>query len=400
VFIDKIDSEYTLLKYLCVCVIILFAGIKMKIISLCVFLWLILFIGCCGGDKKTVSGNNEKDDSVSALSDSDVQSETKDENNISEDNDQEIPDESDPDFTTIPDDNQEPDNSVETPDDNEESPIDPNTVPEHCKPLQQGMNNNFLVNGVARSFYLDIPKTINSGTNWPVIFAWHGLGDSAENFRGLISYYVDGSYPYIAVTPVSRAMMVPNGVEWNNLKTDEFNDEVALFDQVLFCLEAKYGTDEDRIHTSGFSAGSIMSDLLGTIRGDRIASIFTYSGAYFANEANVNDLSFLAKPFVSWPDPVQSSYTQVLVHGSEAEDLYGFGTIEINFYKTANNDQPWLNGNGHDTVICNHNQGHTNAGPNALAMIDFFKNHPRNTVSPWRDGLPAAFDECFFNMGN
>jgi hypothetical protein len=88
------------------------------------------------------------------------------------------------------------------------------------------------------------------------------------------------------------------------------------------------------------------------------------------------------------------------VHGSEAEDNYGFGTIEINFYRTANNDQPWLNINGHDTIICNHNKGHTNAGPNALAMIEFFKNHSRNTVSPWRDSLPANFDGCFFNIGN
>jgi len=370
----------------------------MRIFNLCILL-CIFALSSCGGDETTFTGTNGDSDSVSQGSDENGE-ETKD-SGENQDNQKEQPDESEgSDLTTIPDDNQEPDNNVETPDDNEESPIDPDTVPQHCKPLQQGMNNNFMVNGVARSFYLDIPKTINSGTNWPVIFAWHGLGDSAENFRGLISYYVDGSYPYIAVTPTSRAMMPPSGVEWNNLKTDDFNDEVALFDQVLFCLEAKYGTDEDRIHTSGFSAGSIMSDLLGTLRGDRIASIFTYSGAYFANEANVNDLSFLAKPFISWPDPVQSSYTQVLVHGSEAEDLYGFGTIEINFYRAANFDQPWLNSNGHDTVICNHNKGHTNAGPNALALIDFFKNHPRNTVSPWRDGLPATFDGCFFGMGN
>lgn len=374
----------------------------MKILNLCIL--LCVFTLCsCGGDEKTFTGEKNDNDSTSSQNDDEAAEESKDEENQNVNDDNETPDESEgTDFVTIPDNNnQEPDNNTEVPDDgNGESPIDPSTVPEHCKPLQQGMNNNFMVNGVMRSFYLDIPKTINSGTNWPVIFAWHGLGDSAENFRGLISYYVDGNYPFIGVTPVSRGMTPPGGVEWNNLKTDEFNDEVALFDQILFCLEAKYGTDEDRIHTSGFSAGSIMSDLLGTIRGDKIASIFTYSGAYFANEANVNDLSFMAKPFISWPTPVQSSYTQALVHGSEAEDNYGFASIEINFYRTANNDQPWLNSNGHDTIICNHNKGHTNAGPNALAMLDFFKNHPRNTVSPWRDSLPSSFNGCFFNIGN
>ena len=75
------------------------------------------------------------------------------------------------------------------------------------------------------------------------------------------------------------------------------------------------------------------------------------------------------------------------------QDTYTIG-VTINFYQFAANDTTYLNGLGHDVVLCDHGQGHTAPAPGygGDQIIEFFSKHPRGTVdSPYKAGLPADY---------
>jgi len=274
-----------------------------------------------------------------------------------------------------------------------------------CQALAAGTVTGFDVDGVARTFMLHLPGGAETGGPWPVVFNWHGFGDTAANMAWLLSNQVGNqTYPFILVTPEDTNIQPPGGMDWDILTIAEPNKEVRLFDEVLKCIDQKYGVDWSGIHAVGFSAGSIMADLLGVLRGDMIASIATYSGVYFSNPPNVEALGMLAG-FVSWPEmTTTNTYAQLLVHGS-ANDNYNMMVTTLQFDLSGKNDVAWLNGRGHDVIHCDHGLGHTipsafNDGGGKL--LSFFERHKLGvTESPWvAGGLPAGYpDYCAVKAG-
>lgn len=298
-----------------------------------------------------------------------------------------------------------------------DTPTDADTVVVvSCAELKDG-ENTILVNGeeskdLARTFLLRLPTTIADKKGWPVIFNWHGYGDSAANFEWLLSSYVNNEeLPFILVTPEDTDLPInqypPQGVDWDILTLSNGSIEAELFDAVLACVEERWGVDEDRIHLAGFSAGSITADSLGVLRGDLIASIFTYSGAYFSDAKAKADLGTMAAGFISWPAmETDNKYVQAFMYGAEGAadctgpslcDKWGSSGFYINFNHMARFNANYLTGMGHTVILCDHGKGHTNAGLNATQLLNFFRDHPRGTaVSPYATNWPADYpDYCF-----
>jgi hypothetical protein len=263
-----------------------------------------------------------------------------------------------------------------------------------------------MVGADARSFILSLPTGVEDSHSWPVIFNWHGLGDTAQNMSGMISGYVNNAdMPFIGVTPEDMGYTLPMvGMEldWDILNVDANNKELAFFDAVLDCVDQKYGVDENHIHTMGFSLGSITSDMLGTMRGEILASIATYSGMYWNNPANVPGMLNSA---INWPAyTVENDYAQLFFHGG-LEDYYSLVVASLKFNEAAVSDSALLGTLGHDTIICDHGLGHTAPAPGMgpSQIIKFFADHPMGTVvSPYNDaGLPTGFsDSCVFQPSN
>ncbi len=276
-----------------------------------------------------------------------------------------------------------------------------------------------------RDFYLKIPDGTVPEAGWPVVFAWHGVGDTAANFRGLIEPHVNSAVmPFIAVTPdndpaYSMSGLPPAGIDWDILNITDGSADADLFDAILSCLDARWGIDRDHIHSTGFSAGAIMSNTLGLLRNEVIASIFTWSGAYLGFQNNKDDLQpAMAGGMIYWPEfNTSNKYVQTIVHGADGDasctgpsgcDKYTVsmgmaGTFVANFNHMGINDAENLPGHGHDVIHCEHPQGHTVSGPNVAAMIRFFADHPLGTeCSLYVDGLPSGFstDICEVIQGN
>lgn len=287
-----------------------------------------------------------------------------------------------------------------------EDRAEPPVVASSCDALAAGTVQNFMVDGLARSFILTLPAgATGPGGSWPIVFSWHGAGDNAMNFNGFLSGQVNNpTMPFILVTPVSTRLnptTQPSGLEWEQLTVRGPNRDARLFDAVIQCARERYGVNEDRVYTTGFSAGALMSNLLGVLRGDRIAAIAAFSGGYFANPANPPTLG-AARGFVSWPSPnTLNRYPQLIAFGGE-RDFISLVIAQARFDQYAANDLPWLNAAGHDVVACDHGGGHT--VPRALTgamLVNFFSAHPRGTRrSPWGatppEGLPSY---CRYSRG-
>lgn len=268
----------------------------------------------------------------------------------------------------------------------------PETVDPQCAALQPGTNSGFMVDGTARTFILHVPTDAETAGPWPVVFNWHGFGDSASNMAQLLSGAVNGSYPFLLVTPDDLNLQPPSGMDWDVLSVAQGSQEVRLFDEVLECLDQRYGVDWDRIHTVGFSAGAIASDLLGVMRGDQLASVVSFSGAYFANPDTHAQLGMLGS-YVTWPAMSGTNpYAQLIAYGGTG-DNYSLYVTTLQFDEAASTDSDFLAGRGHDLVICNHESGHTIPGAFMSGQITtFLADHPRSTSSPYlTDGLPANF---------
>ena len=277
--------------------------------------------------------------------------------------------------------------------------IDEPTDPAACDALVEGMNSGFDVDGEERSFILTYPDGVEDGGPWPVVFNFHGLGDTATNMASLLSSQVNHEeLQFILVTPEDTDYpMFGFPLDWAVFEVDDVNKEARLFDEVLACLEYRFGVDTQHIHGTGFSIGSICVDMLCSLRGEMIASVATYSGGYWNNAANEDKAISWA---ITWPEyETENRYTQMFIHGGPT-DIYNLFITEIPFYQYAENDAQWLRDMGHDTILCNHESGHT--VPMTFMgskLVGFFADHPRGTYeSPYRtEGLPDILpDYCEF----
>jgi len=307
----------------------------------------------------------------------------------------------------------------ETDSDNKEQPDEEEPAKESlkCEDFAEGLNENLIVgegkNELARSFYLRLPENVDSLEKVPVIFLYHGYGDKADNFEKFLSEYVSNeTMPFILVTPESRSDIFgfnnipPSGLDWDMMNLKDGSAEADMFDAVLACLEKKWKIDEKHIHVSGFSAGAITANSIGLQRPDKVASILSYSGAYFSDKSSRDDLGTVygmkVGDFFSWPDfeEEHNKYPQVFVYGDEEQDSWGMsGMFMIYFNRMARFGAHYLTELGHDAILCKHGQGHTYyAGIKPEAAIKFFADHPFGTnVSPYKEALPEEFSEiCHF----
>lgn len=273
---------------------------------------------------------------------------------------------------------------------------EPPLMTSSCDDLHAGTVDGFMVDGMARSFILTLPTGATApGGTWPVVFNWHGLGDTARNFNGLMASQVNNtSMPFILVTPESTGLgptTTPVGLDWDQLNVMPPNREARLFDAVVGCLNTRFGVDRDRVYTMGFSAGAIMSDLLGVLRGDQLAAVVSFSGGYFANPDNPATLGAL-RSFVSWPDlTTRNPYPQLMLHGGMT-DTFSLVVATARFNVFAANDSTWLRARGHDVILCDHGGGHrVPAGVMGRQVVEFFAAHRRGMPSTWGAGLPADY---------
>jgi predicted esterase len=243
----------------------------------------------------------------------------------------------------------------------------PRIAAEACPILAAGVNT-FTSAENEREFRVYLPSGVGGETPSPVIFLWHGLGqpiDEIEDMSNLEAFVEE--YQFILVVPESLALPV----EWDQL-TSADNVDLAFFDDMLTCLDNSFNVDEERVYTSGLSAGALWSTYLTVFRAEKLAASALFSGGLL----------------VPYPEPVKKR--PVLVAWGGVEDI----AFEQNFDTFAHDLEDNLVPAGHFFVGCNHNAGHTWEPEFSPWALDFLFAHTLSTgESPLAAGLPESFPE-------
>ena len=146
------------------------------------------------------------------------------------------------------------------------------------------LERSINVDGVERSYILDVPPNVKPHAPVPLLFDFHGLGHSAagvwkvSGFRelarrdGFITVYPDG----LPVTLRGGGRSF-EGKGWEIASVDH-NRDVEFTTRLLDRLEREYCIDRARVFSTGFSNGAFFSNLLGCAQANRFAAIAPVSG--------------------------------------------------------------------------------------------------------------------------
>jgi polyhydroxybutyrate depolymerase len=138
------------------------------------------------------------------------------------------------------------------------------------------------VAGTAREYIVELPDGYDPSTPHKLIFAWHGLGGSAEQVAGGFSggFYglanrAGGTAIFVAGQGLQTETPIGNGAGWPN--TD--GRDVAFVRALVDWLRTNYCIDDERIFSVGMSYGGIMSNTLGCQMGDVFRAIAPMAGS-------------------------------------------------------------------------------------------------------------------------
>ncbi len=133
-------------------------------------------------------------------------------------------------------------------------------------------NEKLKVGDQEREFRLVVPEGLDPAKPVPLVFAFHGLGDS----KSFICRY--SGFEELALKNGFIAVF-PAGLEkkWE-LRAVEDNKDLKFFDALFDHVTSKYNVDLRRVYLTGMSMGAYFSNLLASKRSEKIAAIAPHSG--------------------------------------------------------------------------------------------------------------------------
>jgi poly(3-hydroxybutyrate) depolymerase len=226
--------------------------------------------------------------------------------------------------------------------------------------------------GLDRSVKLLLPPGGAAGK--PVVFVWHPLGGTANYMINLLDLrgYAEVADAVVVVVSASGAYEY----EWAFAGDGADNDDLVLYDDLRTCLYEQLDIDLGRVSSIGFSAGALWTSFLSLHRGDTLSAILPFSGG--------------TDPIIPYETPA-APFPALLNYGG-ADDLFGGGLVD--FQETTLNFATSLTEDGHFTVVCNHERGHS-VPPEGRDMMDLWLTaHVYGEPSPFLQDISGFPDYC------
>jgi poly(3-hydroxybutyrate) depolymerase len=130
------------------------------------------------------------------------------------------------------------------------------------------------VSGTSREYIIDVPDDYDSSQPYRLVFTWHWRGGSAQIVAN------DGYYGLRSRSAGSAIFVSPEGIDagWANTG----GRDIAFLRALLDRLEGQLCIDRDRIFSTGFSYGGMMSFAVGCAMADVFRAIAPMSGALYS----------------------------------------------------------------------------------------------------------------------
>ncbi|WP_437759888.1 alpha/beta hydrolase family esterase [Sorangium sp. So ce1389] len=220
------------------------------------------------------------------------------------------------------------------------------------------------VGGTTREYILAVPDDYDSSHAYRLIFAWHPLGGSAEQ---VATGFGGGYYGLQSRAGGSAIFVSPEGLEqgWANTGGRDIEFLRAMLDR----LRAELCIDEDRIFSTGFSYGGMMSYAIGCAMGDVFRAIAPMSGALYSGCEDGDN------PVAMWGAHGDADDVVPVENGRTARDVF----LERNHcdqQTTPVQPDPCVSYEGCDAgypvVWCEFSGGHTPASDSGESIWSFF----------------------------
>jgi poly(3-hydroxybutyrate) depolymerase len=130
------------------------------------------------------------------------------------------------------------------------------------------------VDGLEREYIVKIPSGYDASRAYRLIFTWHYLGGSAA---GIAGGFGGGYYGLESRSEGSAIFVSPEGIDaaWPNTG----GRDVAFGRAMVEWMRENYCIDNERIFSTGFSYGGIMSNTAGCAMGDIFRAIAPMAGS-------------------------------------------------------------------------------------------------------------------------
>lgn len=138
--------------------------------------------------------------------------------------------------------------------------------------------------GVTRQYIRYVPAIYDSTQATPVVFSFHGLGDTMQNFFNTGFKNVADTANFIYIVPQALVDDFTGGTAWNSgagflgIYPNTDVDDVGLVQDILDTLNANFNIDSTQIFATGFSMGGFFTNRLACEMTDVFAATASVAG--------------------------------------------------------------------------------------------------------------------------
>jgi poly(3-hydroxybutyrate) depolymerase len=147
------------------------------------------------------------------------------------------------------------------------------------EPLESG-RFTIDIDGNEREYVLDVPRSYDTDRPYRLVFAWHWVSATADDVVSGEPGPYGGLGPYYGLKELAdetAIFVAPEGIDFGWLNEDDVDVDFAR--GMLEHFKANLCIDEDRIFSTGFSYGAMMSIAVGCELGDVFRAIAPMSGS-------------------------------------------------------------------------------------------------------------------------
>jgi poly(3-hydroxybutyrate) depolymerase len=136
-------------------------------------------------------------------------------------------------------------------------------------------NFNIDIGGTMRAYIVKIPTNYDTNKPYRLVFAWHGLGGTAQQIAQFGYYQLESLSAGSAIFVSGQGLETGSGAGWPNTGGQDVNFVRSLVDW----MKTNYCVDQARIFSVGMSYGGIMSNTLGCQMGGIFRAIAPMAGS-------------------------------------------------------------------------------------------------------------------------
>ena len=135
--------------------------------------------------------------------------------------------------------------------------------------------------GLNRDYLLYVPSNYTPSTPMPLVLAYHGNGDSAQNFYNALQLgsWAQGSGFILATLDGPVRNIQGYQLAWDAYSAPADNADLAFSRDVVNAIKAQYSVDNSRIYALGHSQGGFFSFYMGMVESNTISAIAMQASA-------------------------------------------------------------------------------------------------------------------------